>query len=244
MPNLAHIKSEVKEVLSAPLTRTFLFISFIMLLVEYFGWQRPFYTLIAPSLAGKKTSMELKFLSQVYTTSSFLLFFVILPFLFLPLIKGKESISYGLKVPPFKAWSPYLIIAGFMFIVLALVCNTPQFYKFYPLYRPNSFSDWLLFECVYMPQFFAVEFFFRGPLLYLLNKLSDKGAEAMMTLPYCLIHIHKPFPEAVGSIFAGLVLSRLSLKQKSIVPGIAIHMFVALSADFFGLYYSGAIARW
>ena len=60
-----------------------------------------------------------------------------------------------------------------------------------------------------------------------------------MVLPYALIHIHKPFPEAIGSIFAGLVLAHLALKGKSIWPGVVLHMMIAVSMDFLGLWNSG-----
>jgi len=184
-----------------------------------------------------------KFSAQVFTTSSFILLFIFLPVVFLALTKQLKRVPMGLKFPPLKSLSPYIVISFFMFLVLAVVCKNPQFYKFYPLYRPTTWGDWFAFELVYMPQFLAVEFLFRGPILYLLKEKFEKGAEAMMTLPYALIHIHKPFPEAIGSIIAGLVLCRLSLKTKSILPGVFVHMFVALSADFFGLYYAGLISR-
>lgn len=249
MSSIASLKetilTECKEVLSSKVTRIFLFISITMLVLEYFGWQGPFFKLIAPLLNGHQLERSsYSFLAQIYTTVSFFILFVCLPLIFMPFLRKETSISYGLSLPPKKNWIPYLLIALGMFVILSIVCNDPSFYKFYPLYRPTNWKSWLLFECVYMPQFFAVEFFFRGPLLYLLNKEIERGSEAMMTLPYCLIHIHKPFPEAVGSIIAGIVLSRLSLKGKSILPRVAIHMFVALSADFFGLFYSGTISRW
>ena len=60
----------------------------------------------------------------------------------------------------------------------------------------------------------------------------------MMTLPYALIHIHKPFPESIGSIFAGIALGYLALKGRSIWPGVALHLFIAWTTDVLSLHFS------
>lgn len=243
MPLVSYLKKEAKELLSPIETKLFLFITLDFLLLEYFGWQGPFYRLVAPILKNSNFLGEPKFMAQVYTTTSFGILFILFPIIFLSVTGNWKGIPKGFKIPRFKDWIPYLAIAAFMFSVLAIVCREPSFYRFYPLYRPNSWTSWIQFELVYMPQFLAVEFFFRGPLLYFMKEKFSSGAEMMITLPYALIHIHKPFPEAIGSIIAGLILCRLSLKTKSILPGVLIHMFVALSADYFGLYYSGTLSR-
>ena len=63
-----------------------------------------------------------------------------------------------------------------------------------------------------------------------------------MVVPYALLHIHKPFPEAMGSIVAGLVLGMLALKTRSIWPGLVVHGGVALAMDWFALLRSGTMA--
>jgi membrane protease YdiL (CAAX protease family) len=131
-----------------------------------------------------------------------------------------------------------------MFIALIFVCSSSDFYRFYPLFRPHGLQEWLIFEAIYLAQFVAVEFFFRGPLLFRLNQLHGPISLFIMTLPYALIHIHKPFPEALGSIIAGVILGLLSLKSKSLWPGVLLHMIIALSADSLGLFYGGDFTRW
>ena len=126
-----------------------------------------------------------------------------------------------------------------MIPVVFLVSMSTKFYRFYPLYRPSSGGDWMLFELVYLIQFFCVEYFFRGFALFRLHKDIGNKAIGVMVVPYALIHIHKPYPEAIGSIIAGLVLGHLAIKGRSIWPGVFLHMLIALSADTFGLYFSG-----
>ena len=71
------------------------------------------------------------------------------------------------------------------------------------------------------------------------SRIKKEIAPIIMMLPYALIHIHKPFPEAIGSMFAGLILGNLALKSRSIWFGVLLHMSIALSMDFLGLFNSG-----
>ena len=239
------LKKEFKIILNdLRETPSFLYflMAFIILLLEYFGWQGPFYKNIAPIIDYRFTHQEIKLWAQSYTTLSFLLLMVLIPAI---VFKWRADLKFeGLSLPYKKELGPYLLFAIVMLLILSLVCAQESFYQFYPLYRPKGFTDWMIFELIYLPQFIAVEFFFRGPILFALNKRIGRLSIFMMTLPYAIIHIHKPFPEAIGSIFAGVILCHYSLKSKSIWPGVLLHMTIALGADFFGLYYSGLLSNW
>ena len=65
----------------------------------------------------------------------------------------------------------------------------------------------------------------------------------MFDLSYALIHIYKPFPEAVGSIIAGYVLGWLALRTRSIWPGVFVHCSVALAMDTLALWQTGRLAQ-
>lgn len=243
---LKEVSLEIKAIWSDFKTKThlvLLLVTLIMLILEYFGWQGPFNQLIAPSLKKSHSWREIKLYSQVYTTSSFWILFIIIPTIYLKVFNIQKKLK-GISIPSLTEWRPYFLFGIIMLIVLSGICSSPNFYRFYPLYRPESALDCLRFELIYLPQFVAVEFFFRGPLLFFFHDKFQRFALVLMTLPYAIIHIHKPFPEAIGSIMAGLILGHFAIKSKSIWPGVILHMIVALGADFFGLFYSGAISRW
>ncbi|MBL6991298.1 MAG: CPBP family intramembrane metalloprotease [Bacteriovoracaceae bacterium] len=220
---------------------TLILITVVMLLLEYFGWQGPFfkhYTLV-PFLQEREVN-ELFMYAQVYTTFSFSVLFVLLPLCLHFFVPMKTDGWYGLKVTGFfSSMKWYLPLLGIMLPLLWIACLYPNFNKFYPLYRPETVGMWLLFESIYMLQFFCVEFFFRGFCLFRLEKFIPGVAVFIMVIPYALIHIHKPFPEAIGSIFAGIVLGMLALKGRSIWPGVLTHCTVAFCTDFFSLISSG-----
>ncbi|MFB3042620.1 MAG: hypothetical protein ACE1ZS_12575, partial [Candidatus Poribacteria bacterium] len=50
-----------------------------------------------------------------------------------------------------------------------------------------------------------------------------------------VMHYSKPFPEAMGSIFAGLLLGVVAFETRSFIYGAAIHWFVAPTMDVLAL---------
>lgn len=216
----------------------FLTLALAMLIIEYFGWQGPFHFHFQNTFWYQNLSNNDRiFYAQVWTTLSFFFVLVFFPATIFKLFNRQNA--WLLNLPKKSSSKEYITLYLLMLPVLIFVATRPQFYQFYPLYRPLNFLDWLLFELIYLPQFFAIEFFFRGPTLHLASIINKEAAPIIMMLPYALIHIHKPFPEAIGSIFAGLVLGHLALKSQSIWFGVLLHMSIALSMDFLGLFNSG-----
>jgi len=241
---LSYIPNSLKESEKRNAFLTFLFISFIMLVVDYYGWQGPFrrYGRLIPFVRSDLSNFN--FYAQVYTSISFLIFFFLLPlgfnFLF-PLGKNQETGLGGFNVSvSFKTYLPLIVV---MLPIVWIATSSPDFYKFYPLYRPESIKMFLLYELIYATQFVGIEYFFRGFGLFRVEKIMPGYGIAIMVIPYSFVHIHKPFPEAIGSIGAGIVLGHLALKTKSIWPGVFTHVGIALAADTFSLYHAGIFKK-
>lgn len=222
----------------------FLLLTLTFLVIEYFGWQGPFHRLLGGSEFYVGLSrMDRNLYAQIWTTTSFLIFLVLLPSLVIKLFFEKDSFKWMLGRGELASsfWA-YALAYALMFIPLIVAAKSPAFHRFYPLYRPGSYAEWAIFELIYLPQFFAVEYFFRGPLLSYAHKRLGASALFVMVFPYALIHIHKPFAEALGSIVAGIVLGHMALKGRSIWGGVALHMMVALTMDSAALYFSGTLS--
>lgn len=225
---------------------TIVLIALIMLIVEYYGWQGPFFKYAKNSPIFRfENKNNVFFMAQVFTSSSFALLFFLIPLLFnffLPIDKINNSV--GLSLPKrgslLKDYAPLVLI---MLPVLWFACARPSFYEFYPLYKPTDLKMFFVYELVYLTQFVSVEFFFRGFGIFRMEKLCPGYGVLLMVIPYSFVHIHKPFGEALGSIVAGVILGRLALKSNSIWPGVLVHACIALSADVFSLFHSGRLAQ-
>jgi len=222
-------------------------IAIVMLASDRYGLQSFFMRTFGQDLSHQGyTHTEIAFFSQVYFSSLTFILFVFVPMAFhfiFPVRRADGASSLGLSVRYCLPHLPiYALLLVIMVPVLWIVSFTPSFQQFYPLYKPTSLGIWLLFETVYLAQFFCVEFFFRGFSLFRLQNVFGYHAVAMMVIPYALLHIHKPFPEALASIVAGLVLGWLALKSRSIWPGVVVHGGVAFCMDWFSLINSGRMA--
>jgi membrane protease YdiL (CAAX protease family) len=117
---------------------------------------------------------------------------------------------------------------------------TSAFQHTYPFYKlaARSWTDLLVWEGLYALSFLALEFFFRGFLLFALRRPLGSNAIFVMCVPYCMIHFHKPVPEVVGAIFAGIILGTLALRTRSIWCGVLIHVSVAWTMDLLALAHT------
>jgi membrane protease YdiL (CAAX protease family) len=150
----------------------------------------------------------------------------------------KDSLlDMGLRTRGFleHAWL-YALFIAVMIPVMMIVARQPDFGAYYPIYdlAGRSWTDFLLWELIYIGQFLGLEIFFRGWWLRA-TRIFGVGAIFSMVVPYCMIHYGKPYLEADAAIIAGTVLGSLSMKTRSIWAGFLVHGTVGLLMDILAL---------
>ena len=182
----------------------------------------------------------------VYWASSLFIFYVVIPVIVIKVFFRENLKDYGLKIKGmFYGWKAYLLMASFILPVVFLISFSSDFTNTYPFYRfrdaDKVFPQFFIWECFYILQFFALEFFFRGFMVLGLKPHLKGYSILVMTIPYCMIHFSKPLPECIGSIFAGLILGAMSYRTGSVWLGAALHVAVALSMDILSLWHRGLL---
>lgn len=107
----------------------------------------------------------------------------------------------------------------------------PKYAHCGPLSDKWTMTQFIVWECFYGLQFFALEFFFRGFMIFPLKEKLGFAAIFPMLVPYVMIHFDKPMPEAFGSVFAGFILGFLALKTRSFYGCFVLHYAIALTMD-------------
>lgn len=164
--------------------------------------------------------------------------YVLIPIIAIICMPGERIRDYHLSG---RGFFKHLWIYAVMFLVLLPVViaasTSPSFRETYPFYRMANRSQFDLWswESMYVVQFMALEFFFRGFLLNSLRRVMGSNAIFVMIVPYCMIHYGKPMPETLGAIGAGLILGTLAMRTKSIWGGVLIHVGVATTMDVLAL---------
>jgi membrane protease YdiL (CAAX protease family) len=151
--------------------------------------------------------------------------------------------DFGLRGAGFlsHAWI-YALCVAIMVPVLYLVSSQSDFVNYYPMYKQagRSWLDFVVWELLYISQFFTLEIFFRG---FWLRAMRTFGAGAIwsMVVPYCMVHYGKPYLEACGAMVAGVVLGSLAMRTRSIYAGFLVHGTVAILMDVLALYRRHAL---
>ena len=149
-------------------------------------------------------------------------------------MSGKHlGLTVGGLIP--KLWMYgvlYLLAMGFV----ATASTRPAFLQMYPFIRAGEVPAWswtllMAFWALYTVQFFCVEFFFRGFIIFMLRPRFGYAAIAVMIVPYGMIHFDKPMPEAIAAVVGGTILGWLALRTNSIWGGVLLHIAIALSMD-------------
>ncbi|HNW89679.1 MAG TPA: type II CAAX endopeptidase family protein [Bacteroidales bacterium] len=179
-----------------------------------------------------------------YWVFSILIFYFLVPALIIKFVFKEKLRDYGLYggsvLKERRIFTLFLII---MFPLILIFSTTESFQLRYPFYHLQSgeplWPNFFIWQLFYFFQFIALEFFFRGFMVHGLKKQFGYYSIFIMTIPYCMIHFGKPFPETMAAIIAGVILGTLSLKSRSIWMGVAIHYIVALSMDLSALWQKG-----
>lgn len=159
------------------------------------------------------------------------------------LLRAKPG-DFGFRL---RGIGPHLPIYGLMYLVMLPVLvwasSFQSFLDYYPFYAEaaEGGAAFWLYELGYGLQFVGVEAFFRGFMTFGLLPRFGVLSVVVMTVPYTMIHFAKPMPEAFAAIVAGLVLGTMAIRSRSFVPGILLHVAVAVTMDLLVLARLGAL---
>jgi CAAX protease family protein len=181
-----------------------------------------------------ENGLEIDFVAQCCWAIATCVGFGLVPFLIATLLFRMKPSEFGFRWRGFlrHLWL-YLALFALMLPLIYWAGDRPDFRRTYPfpiLARRDAEHFWI-WQAFYFSQFAAVEMFFRGFLVFALERRFGLNAIFVMTVPYTMIHFSKPMPEAFGAIFAGIALGYVALKTRSFYGGIVLHYLVAITMD-------------
>jgi membrane protease YdiL (CAAX protease family) len=175
---------------------------------------------------------------------AFAIGFVLLVLIPIALIKWvlKDDLrDYGLALPQRPRVKISLLAAGVVLVVglpaFAVSTGDVGMQSRYPLYRGELAGwDFVIYELGYLAFFVAVEFAFRGYLLFGLLGARAKerlGLQAILisTLVYVVWHIDRPTPELLGALVFGPPACAIAVATRSIWPMVAVHWLLNVVLD-------------
>lgn len=223
-----------------------------VLLVIFFYWGRPaFY--FTSGLSGWVADIATGALEEFPGVGAYLwwgftslLLRVGIPLVVIVWLLNRRPREFGFRLEGIGRHMPvYIVMFLVMLPVLIWVSSFESFLSYYPFYdrAVEGGAAFWLYEIGYGLQFVGVEAFFRGFILFGLLPRFGALAVVVMTVPYTMIHFSKPMPEAFAAIVAGLVLGVMAIRSRSFVPGIFLHVAVAVTMDILVLTRLGALGN-
>jgi len=161
---------------------------------------------------------------------------------------GRGEANDGLGAGRWRFWLPWtaLLLVFMVVVIVAYAGGQSQFTTYYPMFRsdwpnwnPTRNGWWFLvaFEIAQGFYFLAWEYFFRGWMLFRLERTCGANAILWQTMPFVLMHLGKPGPELHSSLIAGLVLGWLALRSRSFWPCFLLHWCAACTMDLVAVWH-------
>ena len=109
----------------------------------------------------------------------------------------------------------------------------PSFQMQYPHYRPAAFTWWLFaaYHLFFLFYWIGWEYLWRGFVLFGTARTFGLYAIFVQTVPFALLHLEKPFAEALLSIVGGVALGALVWRCGSFWIAVPIHAAQMLILD-------------
>ncbi len=138
--------------------------------------------------------------------------------------RGPKEIGLGLG-----DWKFALVVTA-IYIPLVIVGTWflsagADFQSQYPHYQPAA-RDWgtlLAYEALFLLYWIGWEYLWRGFVLFGTAHTFGLYAVVVQAVPFAVLHLSKPLPEAVLSIFGGLALGALVWRCRSFWIAVPIH---------------------
>ena len=161
---------------------------------------------------------------------------LVIPVLVLVLIFRLKPSKIGLGLGDWKLAGT---LAGLYIPVVTIGCwffSAQQgFQDKYPRFDLVA-QDWkifLIYEALFLLYWFGWEYLWRGFVLFGTAHTFGHWAIFIQMIPFAVLHVRKPGPEAFLSIFGALLLGAVVWRCRAFWIAVPIHAYQMMSMDFF-----------
>lgn len=160
----------------------------------------------------------------------------VLPVLLLMLVFKRKPAEIGIGKGDWRlATVLALLYLPFVIAGTWVLSDRADFQAAYPHLR-MAIDDWGVFavyQLLFVFYWIGWEYLWRGFVLFGTAHTFGIYAIVVQTVPFALLHVDKPMPEAVLSVVGGLVLGAVVWRCRSFWIAVPIHAVQMLLIDFF-----------
>ena len=184
---------------------------------------------------------EFAFYTKLYWCAFGILIYFLIPWAIIR-SRGERLSDYGVRLPSSYGHLWIYVAMLLAVVVMAYFASFQEsFLRTYPYY--SYFREEPLYYGLFWAgravRFFALEFFFRGYLLFSLKRKFGDASFFVSMVPYCMLHFGKPMAETVFAVVGGIIFCWIAARTKSIWGAVVLHVCLALAMDFFAILRTG-----
>ena len=155
-----------------------------------------------------------------------IIFFFVLPVFSALIFLRRNPLDFGLRPGKWRIWIVHVTIACALCVLLVFAgSRIPAVMKYYGKLE----GDLASYAATRLIRIFALEFMFRGFILFGLKEKYGDGAIFIQMIPFAILHIGKPEIETIGCILSGTYFGYIALRTGSVWPAFLIHYFVNIA---------------
>lgn len=158
----------------------------------------------------------------------------VIPVLSLVFIFRRKPATIGLGLGDWKL--AILLAALYIPIVVVgtwFLSDSPEFQSKYPHFDPAA-RDWTIFavyQALFLFYWIGWEYLWRGFMIFGTVHVFGLYSIFIQTIPFALLHLNKPLPEALLSVLGGIALGALVWRCRSFWIAVPIHFAQMLILD-------------
>lgn len=116
-----------------------------------------------------------------------------------------------------------------------ILSDQASFQANYPHFRParHAWSLFLAYEVLFLFYWVGWEYLWRGFVLFGTAPAFGINAIFVQAMPFAILHMNKPLPEALLSVVGGVAIGALVWRCRSFWIAVPIHAAQMLALDFF-----------
>lgn len=203
----------------------------LVILQDTFGSRRLFRTELAPYFPSEMRGLlAWGWWFGVQGVTGF-----VLPAAALLLIFRRSPREIGLGLGDWK----FAVVVAAVYVPMVVVgtwflSSGADFQSHYPHYHPAA-TDWgifLIYEALFLLYWIGWEYLWRGFVLFGTAHTFGLYAIVVQAVPFAVLHLSKPLPEAVLSLVGGLALGALVWRSRSFWIAVPIHAAQMMILDF------------
>lgn len=235
---IARVKSELRffrDSLELVPATVFVVAGLMLCVHHYYGSGRFFRKVIGPLVMARE---DIPYASCFYWSVTSWFTYLLVPLLAITIAgrlrREQAPSTTGLGLGDWRmGLACCAIFYGVMLPLLAVIAFNGDFQGKYPLCEEatRSVARFVAYEISFALYFIAWEYFWRGFLLFGLEKKFGFWTIFVSMLPFVVAHWPKPDLEAMSSILGGLALGYLALRTRSIWYGWFIHSATAITLE-------------